>query len=179
MLGEVRDALQDVGGIQNVRLVDAHSFCWILERFDEPEPSAGRMNRSPGADPGYIFGPREKSIVEMKNSVLGTVSGSRGQIEQRRIKLKELGMTEPELEALIGELLTRQEERCALTGLRLQYQGAHNDKNLLPSLDRIDSSGHYDRGNLQVVCRFINFWKQASDNEEFKRLLMLVRGLED
>lgn len=47
-----------------------------------------------------------------------------------------------------------------------------------PSLDRIDSDGHYEAGNLQVVCRFINFWKGASDDEEFRRLLELVRGIE-
>jgi hypothetical protein len=52
------------------------------------------------------------------------------------------------------------------------------DKNLLPSVDRKDSNGHYEVGNLQIVCQFINFWKGDSDNEEFKRLLMLVRGLE-
>ena len=44
-------------------------------------------------------------------------------------------------------------------------------------LHRIDSSGHYVRGNIQIVCRFINFWKGASDNEEFKDLLMLVRSV--
>ena len=35
-----------------------------------------------------------------------------------------------------------------------------------------------EAGNLQIVCQFINFWKSDSDNEEFKRLLMLVRGVE-
>ncbi len=58
-------------------------------------------------------------------------------------------------------------------------RGEHTDENLLPSLDRKDSSGHYERENLQVVCRFVNFWKSDSDNEEFKRLLMLVRGVEE
>jgi hypothetical protein len=29
-----------------------------------------------------------------------------------------------------------------------------------------------------VVCQFINFWKGDSDNAEFQRLLMLVRGLD-
>lgn len=53
----------------------------------------------------------------------------------------------------------------------------HN-KNLLPSLDRIDSAGHYEVGNLQMVCQFINFRKDDSDNVEFQRLLLLVRGVE-
>jgi hypothetical protein len=43
------------------------------------------------------------------------------------------------------------------------------------SLDRIDSSRHYEPGNLQVVCKSINMWKCAMENEEFKRLLVLLR----
>lgn len=178
-LGDVREALRQVGGVKDARLIDAHSFCWMLERLDQPKPGAEGKARRRGPDAGHIFGPREKSIVEMKDSVLQTVKQARGQIEQGRVKLKELHMSEGELEALILELLTRQEDRCALTGLPFQFRGAHDDTNLLPSLDRIDSNGHYERSNLQVVCRFVNFWKQDADNEEFKRLLMLVRGLEE
>jgi hypothetical protein len=65
-----------------------------------------------------------------------------------------------------------------LTGIPFQFHGQDVDKNLLPSLDRIDSDGHYEVGNLQVVCQFINFWKGDRDNEEICRLLMLVRGEE-
>jgi hypothetical protein len=50
--------------------------------------------------------------------------------------------------------------------------------NLLPSLDRIDSDSHYEVGNFQVVCQFVNFCKGDGDNAEFQRLLMLVRGVE-
>jgi hypothetical protein len=73
-------------------------------------------------------------------------------------------------------LLDLQGNRCALTGIPFEFHGMDSDKNLLPSLDRIDSDGHYEAGNLQIVCQFINFWKSDQDNEEFKRLLMLVRG---
>jgi len=65
-----------------------------------------------------------------------------------------------------------------LTGIPFQFLSLEVDKKLLPSLDRIDSAGHYEEGNLQVVCQFINFWKADSDNAEFQRLLMLVRGVE-
>lgn len=34
--------------------------------------------------------------------------------------------------------------------------GAAGDPELAASLDRIDSDGHYERGNLQVVCWFSN-----------------------
>jgi hypothetical protein len=71
-----------------------------------------------------------------------------------------------------------QDNRCALTGIPFHFHGPDVDKNLLPSLDRIDSDGNYELGNLQVVCQFVNFWKGDSDNEEFRRMLMLVRGEE-
>ena len=76
----------------------------------------------------------------------------------------------------IRELLEIQGDRCAITGISFQFQGAHEDTNMLPSLDRIDSNGHYEGTNVQLVCRFINFWKQAADDEEFRRLIMIVRG---
>lgn len=47
---------------------------------------------------------------------------------------------------------------------------------LLCSLDRIDSSGHYSIGNLQVVCRFLNRWKNDGNDTEFRRLLALLRS---
>jgi hypothetical protein len=45
----------------------------------------------------------------------------------------------------------------------------------MPSLDRKDSSRGYEPGNLQIVCRFVNFWKSATPDSEFSRLLALLR----
>lgn len=179
-IAQVRQALLRIGTLGDVRLIDAHSFCWMLERLEAPPPgSTGLINRS-GRDPGRRFGPKEISLVEIRRTVVQTVAQSRGQIEERVIKVKELRMTEGELDELLKELMELQEERCALTGLRFQFPGRPDtDKNLLPSVDRIDSSGHYESGNLQLVCRFVNFWKQDSDDEEFRRLLLLVRGVDD
>lgn len=52
-------------------------------------------------------------------------------------------MTPLALEKHIDALLDRQGNRCALTGIPLQYHGNVTDKNLTPSLDRIDSDGHF------------------------------------
>ncbi len=52
---------------------------------------------------------------------------------------------------------------------------AHGDE-LLPSLDRIDSDGHYVPGKLHIVCRFINRWKSDGDDKNFRRLLSVLRG---
>ena len=150
-LGEVRNALAVMDGLANVRLIDAHSFCWIIEqqlRFD-----------------------RKKAIVEMLKAVEKNVRDSNGQIVERTVKNKEQRMTGAELEELLGSLLDRRRNRCALTGIPFD----NADQNLRPSVDRIDSDGHYEHDNVQIVCRFVNFWKSDRDNAEFKRLLELVR----
>lgn len=154
-LGGVRRALAAMAGLTTVRLIDAHSFCWMLERLD---------------DSG-----RETSITEMCQSVETTIRNANGQIVERTVKNKELRMTLAALRGLLRSLLDLQDNRCALTGIPFHFAGSNVDDQLRPSVDRIDSAGHYEDGNLQIVCRFVNFWKGDGDNEEFKRLLMLVR----
>jgi hypothetical protein len=55
--------------------------------------------------------------------------------------------------------------------------GDDADPELSCSLDRIDSSAHYERGNLQIVCKFANRWKGASDNDKFLTLIGKIRAL--
>lgn len=165
-------------GLKNVRLIDAHSFCWIFSTLLKQESEGSIEKAAGGKDEGLVLGGREKSIIAMRLSVENTVKNANGQIVERILKNKELRMTAAELEKLIASLLDLQDDRCALTGIPFQFHGPEADKNLLPSLDRIDSAGHYETGNVQVVCQFINFWKGDSDNAEFQRLLMVVRGIE-
>jgi len=177
-LAALRPLIEASAGLKNVRLVDAHSFCWIFSSLLKLEAEGSITKAAGGKDEGRILGGREKSIIAMRLSVENTVKNANGQIVQRVLKNKELRMTSAELEKLIASLLDLQDNRCALTGIPFQFLGPEADKNLLPSLDRIDSDGHYETGNIQVVCQFINFWKGDSDDEEFRRLLMLVRGVE-
>lgn len=174
-LTEVRKALGTIDGLSRVRLVDAHSFCWMLEKMDEKPDEPGKMGRT---NTGRVLGGRDVSIILMRDAVMQTVKNSNGQTVERSVKDKELRMSPLALEEHIRALMDLQGNRCALTGIPLAFHGSGGDANLAPSLDRIDSDGHYEVGNLQVVCRFVNFWKGASDNEEFKGLLMLVRGVE-
>lgn len=175
LLDALRSEIAAAAGLENVRLVDAHSFLWVYGSLLK-ELEAGELEAGSGAD-GFLLGAQEKSIYDIKHSVLDTVSMSNGQVVERKVKNKELHMTEVELEKRIRNLLEIQEGRCAITGLPFQYLGRHDDKNMLPSLDRIDSDGHYSFENVQLVCRFINFWKQASPDVEFRRLINLLRGL--
>ena len=177
ILQEIRDYLVDLAGLADIRLVDAHSFCWLLVRseLDRPNATPGSLG-SKKPTTVKVYDARSKSIVEMAYTVINTVKNSNGQLVLSLKKNKEALMNQFQLEKYIDSLLVKQDEKCALTGISLQYRGAHTDDQLLPSLDRIDSNGHYVEGNLQVVCRFINKWKSDTVNQEFCRLLALVRG---
>ncbi|MDP2764950.1 MAG: hypothetical protein Q8O54_08950 [Brevundimonas sp.] len=172
-LVEVQKALVEVAGLAKTRLVDAHSFCWILETFKEPDED-GKVPA--GKHAGRIVGGPEKSIIAMRYSILNTVRSSNGQIVERTVKDKTTSLSEPALDAHLGYLLVLQDGRCALTGIPFDFHTIDGDRHLRPSPDRIDSTGHYEPGNIQVVCQFINFWKGTFEDAEFRRLLMLVRG---
>ncbi|WP_158807915.1 hypothetical protein [Beijerinckia sp. L45] len=177
-LDALRLLIEAAAGLKNVRLVDAHSFCWLFSTLLKLEAEGALAHAEGQRDHVRYLGGREKSIIAMRLAVENAVKNANGQIVERVLKNKELRMTSAELEKLIASLLDLQDNRCALTGIAFQFHGPAADKNLLPSLDRIDSAGHYEVGNLQIVCQFINFWKSDRDNAEFQRLLMLVRGLD-
>ena len=125
-----------------------------------------------------IFNARQRAVVRMAMTVQDTVKAANGQQVQRTVKNKELKFPSmQELEHYLSQLLAMQEGLCAVTGLSLQYDGEHEDKEMLCSLDRIDSDGHYEVGNLQVVCRFVNRWKGDSNDESFRRLIGVVRSV--
>lgn len=114
------------------------------------------------------------AVASMKYAILDTVKYSNGQQALTTVKNKELLMSETELEILLRDLMAKQGNRCAITGLSFSMRGG--DKNFLPSADRINSDGHYEASNIQIVCQFINFWKGAQDDNEFRSLIASVRG---
>nr|WP_206295733.1 hypothetical protein [Pseudohalocynthiibacter aestuariivivens] len=173
ILDDLRTPIAKLAGLDDVRLIDAHSLLWMFTTLLRME-AKGELSKGAKASERHL-GAREKSIADIKYSVGRTVFNSNGQVVPTTVKNKDLQMSDAELDKLIRDLLKIQEDRCAITGLPFQFRGAQTDDNMLPSLDRIDSNGHYARDNLQIVCRFINFWKQASDDTEFRRLVELVR----
>lgn len=50
------------------------------------------------------------------------------------------------------------------------------DRELYFSLDRIDSDGHYEPNNLQLVCNFANRWKGAKNNQGFLDLIAAIKA---
>ena len=119
---------------------------------------------------------RQRSILRMTKTAVQTAAYANGQIISRKLKNKEILVTSEALEEHINHLLDKQAGRCAISGLSLQFDGNCDDLELLCSLDRVDSNGHYALGNLQLVCRFVNRWKAAQTDGEFRRLLTLLRA---
>lgn len=120
---------------------------------------------------------RARAILTMAVSAEDTCRRSNGQTVERTVKNKEFRFPNRQTaETYISDLMHAGEDRCALTGVRLQFDiDAHAD--FRPSLDRIDSSGHYEPGNLQVVCWFANRWKNDGDDEQFRLLIETVRAV--
>jgi len=64
--------------------------------------------------------------------------------------------------------------RCALSGLPM----THKFGDLCSiSVDRIDSDEGYTRGNVQLLCKWVNLAKGKSSNEDFIRVLVGQRGV--
>jgi hypothetical protein len=129
-----------------------------------------------GKNPAISFNARQKSVWEMANTARATATQANGQQVLRTIKNKEVRFNDPAFEQYIDALIASQDGLCALTDIKLQFRGDHEDEELLCSLDRIDSDGHYEEGNLQIVCRFANRWKSDRKDEEFRRLIGVVRS---
>jgi hypothetical protein len=127
-------------------------------------------------NPVTMLDARQRTIAEMVMNARKTAAHANGQEISRTVKNKEvLFHNLQEFEAHLALLLAEQEGRCRLTDLPLQYAGIEDDPELLCSLDRIDSNGHYAPGNLQIVCRFANRWKNDDHDENFRRLLSIIR----
>lgn len=127
-----------------------------------------------GRSAGVVFNPMQKSVYEMVQTAFKTTAQANGQTVERVLKNKNMEMSQEELREYITNLIKSQDSLCAASGMPLQFLGSHIDDEMLASLDRIDSNGHYERGNLQVVCRFLNRWKSDSDDSQFKRLVSVL-----
>jgi hypothetical protein len=117
----------------------------------------------------------EVTVANIMRTVQNTVNNSNGQTIDKTVKNKELSFTNEELEEYINELNIFQEGRCNITDLEMQCSVSAENKEMIYSLDRIDSDGHYEKGNLQLVCRFVNRWKSDSKDSEFRNLINIVR----
>lgn len=129
-----------------------------------------------GKAPVIIYSGVQMAALRMASTALATTRSANGQQVQGTVKNKDFLFTsEKELQDYLVALLLSQENACAITSLPLQVDGEYTDPEMLCSLDRIDSNGHYEAGNLQIVCRFVNRWKSDSKDSDFRRLIRLLQ----
>ena len=113
----------------------------------------------------------EKTAKRIARTMLKTVFSADGRETTRTAKVKNTDLSEEECIELVGQLYEQQNGVCAYSNLKIQLDGFEDDEEMLASLDRVDSEGHYTPENLQLVCRFINRWKSNDKHDLFKRLL--------
>ncbi|PZQ10243.1 MAG: hypothetical protein DI565_20015 [Ancylobacter novellus] len=161
---------------------DYAAYALAMIDSDDLSPWHGRPEwatkaKNAKSNPGLVYNSKQNSIWEMADQAIATAAKANGQVVEKTVKIKDFNFASKDAcMAYLKKLLEAQGEVCALTGLKLQFSGDCDDKEMLCSLDRIDSSGHYEEGNLQIVCRFANRWKSSGVDEEFRRLIAVVRG---
>jgi hypothetical protein len=125
---------------------------------------------------GRTFSPKEIMAARIARTVLATVAAADGRTVTSQAKVKNSTLTLLEWEAALRMMFDEQDGKCGYTGFPMQLDSEEDDKEMLASLDRIDSAGHYELSNVHLVCRFINRWKGADDHEKFQRLLARLHG---
>lgn len=93
----------------------------------------------------------------------------RSTLRRVRNRYKEVNINEEDLKAI----WEKQGGKCAYTGIDLQLPIGNKkpDYRYQASLDRIDSSKGYVKGNIQFVATPINFMKSTMSDDDFRRYL--------
>ncbi|NGO51111.1 hypothetical protein [Allomesorhizobium camelthorni] len=134
-----------------------------------------RLGEGKGKSLGKNVELSEMAITRMIFSIRDTVKNSNGQLVLKTLKDKKLLCSEAEMRSHLADLMKSQQGLCAITKLPMHLDGQDGfEHDMLASADRIDSNGHYAIGNVQLVCRFVNFWKCAQENGRFVELLNRV-----
>lgn len=167
----VQHALIDWQGFTDARLLDAHSWIWLMARL----PGKIKQQRKQGVSkPDDI----KFKMIELGRSIISRAAYANGQTENSVVKNKEVfGFSSDQaLHKFLEELWEKQQRLCNLTGLPMQLRvpkGAPN--HMIVSVDRIDSDKQYSPENLQLTCWFANRWKGTTPNDEFLGLLAAIR----
>ena len=77
----------------------------------------------------------------------------------------------------VMDLLIKQDGKCALTGWDLEFTrgGDWDGKNPRgATMDRIDNSKGYVKGNIQIVCGMPNTVRGSLSMEDFKNLCKVI-----
>ena len=77
----------------------------------------------------------------------------------------------------VVNLLKKQNNKCALTGLPIEFsktESDHNNRRTTASIDRIDQDKAYVITNIQIVHKVVNFMKHTLQQSEFIEMCKLV-----
>lgn len=74
----------------------------------------------------------------------------------------------------LNNLLIKQDFKCALSNVKIKIIQGRRSPKTTASLDRIDSSKGYIKGNVQFVHKYVNLMKQDFKQDEFIQLCKLV-----
>lgn len=154
-----------------VRLIDAHSFAWVLGSWTRPGADGKVVGN---ASASTVTDAAEKALRRMAYTIKDTIRNANGQMTLKKVKEKKTDMSDAELDAHL-DMLMGFGRTCRLTGCRMLYDGEAEtpfDRHFLVSADRIDSSLGYVRGNIQLVCQFANFFKGHRYTDDVFRLLL-------
>lgn len=72
---------------------------------------------------------------------------------------------------MVEEKFKRQKGRCALSGIKME---PHTKSPYRPSIDRINSSKNYEKGNFQFVCSMVNIMKNRFDEKTFVKMCKAI-----
>jgi hypothetical protein len=123
-----------------------------------------------------VFSKLERTIYDAVLQIKKTVANSDGRIVESISKIKDILVSEEEMREFLTKLYREQSGLCALTGIPILLNGDDGPVDFRLSVDRVDSDGHYEPKNVQLVCRFANLWKSDRDNSRFKELIEIVRS---
>jgi hypothetical protein len=129
--------------------------------------NCGCVGNKKGVDSPHWKGCGEISATWFKQAVENSANGSK----RKNGKGKEIDIDIK----YVWELFLQQNRKCALTGINLEFAKTTTTKmNTTASLDRIDSSIGYLRGNVQWVHKHINMMKQSYDQDYFIKMCKFV-----
>ncbi|TMV10328.1 hypothetical protein FGK63_04505 [Ruegeria sediminis] len=162
-------------GVKDVRLIDAHSYLWLLVRLPQ---KIAQMRQQGLQRPGDL----KTAMIGLAQGVINRVGNANGQLLERVVKNKELfGFSSTEaFYDFLCRAWEEQDGRCALTGLpMLLPQKRRPVTELVASIDRKDSAGHYSPDNIQLTCWFANRWKGTQADHDFGALIDILRRGEE
>jgi hypothetical protein len=68
----------------------------------------------------------------------------------------------------LNELFIKQNGQCAISGHLMTHIAGKGQVPTNISIDRIDSKKGYQKDNIQLLCRCVNYFKMNMSNQEAK-----------